>query len=84
MMIEAILADYLYYPSILAFLFGVLIGAKYRHKIGNIAGYLILTVIVAYFLKAFPYYDLLPLSYSYLSAVIGIIVGNRLFGGKMP
>ena len=80
MMIEAILADYLYYPSILAFLFGVLIGTKYRHRIGNIAGYLILAVIVAYFLKAFPYYDLLPLSCSYLSAVIGIIVGNRLFG----
>ncbi len=82
-MLDAILANYLYYPSILAFLFGVLIGAKYRHKIGNILGYLILTVIIAYFLKAFPYYDLLPLSCSYLFAVIGIIIGNRLFGGKI-
>ena len=83
-MLETILSNYLYYPSILAFLFGVLIGAKYRYKIKNIFGYLILAVVVAYFLKAFPYYDLLPLSCSYLSAVIGIIIGNRLFGGKMP
>ncbi|MEO2117643.1 MAG: hypothetical protein ABGW92_04470, partial [Methanocaldococcus sp.] len=74
-MLDAVLADYLYYPSILAFLFGVLIGAKYRHKIRNILGYLILTVIISYFLKAFPYYDLLPLSCSYLFAVIGIIIG---------
>ncbi|ACV23896.1 hypothetical protein [Methanocaldococcus fervens] len=78
-MLDAIMSNYLYYPSILAFLFGILIGAKYRHKIGNIFGYLILAVVIAYFLKEFPYYDLLPLSCTYLSAVIGIIIGNRLF-----
>ncbi|XRO74796.1 hypothetical protein ACO3TA_05245 [Methanocaldococcus sp. 28A] len=81
-MLETIVSNYLYYPSILAFLLGVLIGAKYRYKIRNIFGYLILAVIIAYFLKAFPYYDTLFISFSYISAVIGIIVGNRLFGRK--
>ncbi|MCQ6254256.1 hypothetical protein [Methanocaldococcus sp.] len=72
----------LYYPSILAFIIGVFIGAKYRMKIKNIFGYLVLSIVIAYFLKAFPYYNL-PLSLTFVSSVIGIILGNRVFGGKM-
>ncbi|WP_457613046.1 hypothetical protein [Methanocaldococcus sp.] len=71
-----------YYPAILALLFGILMGSKFRGKIKHLLSYLVLALIIAYFLKAFPYYNL-PISFSYVSAVVGIIIGNRLFGKKI-
>ncbi|ADG13624.1 hypothetical protein [Methanocaldococcus infernus] len=70
------------YPSILAFLLGILIGSKFRYKIPNILGFLVLSLIIAYFLKPLPYYEPLKISLTFFSAILGIFVGNRVLGGK--
>ncbi|WP_456471543.1 hypothetical protein [Methanocaldococcus sp.] len=72
----------LLYPSILAFFLGILLGGKFRIKIPNFLGFLVLSLIIAYFLKPLPYYEPLRISLVFFSSILGIFLGNRLLGGK--
>ncbi|AEF95779.1 hypothetical protein [Methanotorris igneus] len=73
----------LYFAPIVGFLIGMVLGTKFREKIKVISFYLIVGAIIAYFLKPLPYYNFpVPLSLTYFLSVLGIIVGNLLFGGK--
>ncbi|WP_423793373.1 hypothetical protein ACPB8Q_03935 [Methanocaldococcus indicus] len=67
----------LFYPSILAFLLGVIVGYRYRYKLKHFLSYLIISIIIAKFLGAFPYYNL-PLSFEFVFAILGIFFGNRV------
>ncbi|ENN96594.1 hypothetical protein J422_01490 [Methanocaldococcus villosus KIN24-T80] len=67
----------LLYPSVLSFIVGFIVGIKYREKIRNKLLIIILSIVIAYFLGSFPYYNL-PISFSYVSAVLGVIFGNMV------
>lgn len=66
----------LMYLSIVGLVVGIILGSRINTKM-NILFYLISGVVIAYLLGTFPYYNF-PISYEFILAIGGILIGNMI------
>ena len=74
-------------PIIFGFLIGFIVGTRFKTSsktnINLTASAIILlllfTVLIAWQLGQFPYYNDLPMATGFISAFIGLIIGNLIF-----
>ena len=78
-------------PTICAFIIGFLVGLimhktptnGIRLNTSSWLAILISAIIIAYWLGTFPYYGGLPLGPGFVMAIIGAMIGRKLFGTKI-
>lgn len=77
-------------PIIVAIIFGFVVGSRIHLNLENsftftlsgIIALIIGVIIMAYALGQYPTYDDLPIATAFLSAIIGILLGSALLGGR--
>ena len=77
-------------PIIVAIIFGFVVGSRIHLNLENsftftlsgIIALIIGVIIMAYGLGQYPTYDDLPIATTFLSAIIGILLGSALLGGR--
>ncbi len=77
-------------PIIVAIIFGFVVGSRIHLNLENsftftlsgIIALIIGVIIMAYGLGQYPTYDDLPIATAFLSAIIGILLGSVLLGGR--
>ena len=77
-------------PVIIALIFGFIVGSRIHLKLknsftftaGGIIGLLIIAVIMSYGLGQYPVYNDLPIATAFMSAIVGILFGSALLGGR--
>ena len=77
-------------PIIVALIFGFIVGTRIHMKMENsftftISGIVALilgAIIMSYCLGQFPVYDDLPIATAFLAAIIGLLLGSALLGGR--
>ena len=77
-------------PIIVAIIFGFVVGSRIHLNLENsftftlsgIIALIIGVIIMAYGLGQYPTYDDLPIATAFLSAIIGILLGIALLGGR--
>ncbi len=74
--VSSLLLPYNLFLSLIGLFIGIVIGIKIYMKL-NYIFYIFVGVIVAYLIGPLPYYNL-PLSYSFLFSLIGLLIGNMV------
>ena len=77
-------------PVIIAIIFGFIVGSRVHLNLDNsfkfkASGHLDLIIgvlIMSYGLGQFPVYNDLPIATTFLGAVIGVLIGSALLGGR--
>ncbi len=77
-------------PIIIGIIFGFIVGSRihldlkdsFTFTISGIIALLIGAIIMAYGLGQYPTYNDLPIATAFLAAVIGILIGSKLLGGR--
>lgn len=84
------LANLVIGPIIIAIIFGFIVGSRihlnmensFKFTISAIIALIIGAIIMSYGLGQFPVYTDLPIATTFLAAVIGILIGSALLGGR--
>ncbi|MBQ6138207.1 MAG: energy-converting hydrogenase B subunit J [Methanobrevibacter sp.] len=77
-------------PIIIAIIFGFIVGSRVHLNLGNsfkftasgILALIIGVLIMSYGLGQFPVYNDVPIATTFLGAVIGVLIGSALLGGR--
>lgn len=75
-------------PVIFGFIFGLVLGSQIKKNpksdvnftVASFAVILIAGIVAAWQLGQYPFYDDVPISTGFLSALIGLLIGKLLFG----
>ena len=84
------LANLVIGPIIVAIIFGFIVGSRihmnldnsFKFTISGIIALIIGAIIMSYGLGQFPTYNDLPIATAFLGAIIGILIGSALLGGR--
>ncbi len=77
-------------PMIIAVIFGFIVGSRIHLKLENsfsftISGIIVLVIgaiLMAWNLGQFPYYDDFQIATTFLSAILGILIGSAVLGNR--
>lgn len=77
-------------PIIVAIVFGFIVGSRihmnldnsFKFTISGIIALILGAIIMSYGLGQFPFYDDLPVAAPFLAAIVGILIGSALLGGR--
>ena len=77
-------------PIIVAIVFGFIVGSRihmnldnsFKFTISGIIALILGAIIMSYGLGQFPFYDDLPVASPFLAAIVGILIGSALLGGR--
>ena len=84
------LANIVIGPIIIALIFGFIVGTRlhlkeensFKFTAGAIIALIVGGFIMAYGVGQFPFYDDLPVAAPFLAAIVGILIGSALLGGR--
>lgn len=84
------LANIVIGPIIVGFIFSFIVGSRihldldnsFKFTISGIIALVIGAIIMSYGLGQYPTYNDLPIATTFLAAIIGILIGSALLGGR--